>query len=238
MTTTTEALTLLRIVLGEQSEAVWSNADLSTLLDFANKNIWRQAVTLYPGGFRHRVDFSVNDTTLGVGNELPERDIDVTDSDFIGRRVMMVERVYEQKGTFPNQTVDEFILITTDSIHEGDHFGIVGFGDLKVPAALTARQAIWDYAEQKITFMPPLKESTGLSVWYIPEEPASAISFSSAPNAELLDGKARSIHRAVIFEAAFIATFKDKSLRAEFEMERDRAMQLLGDSPLTVRETD
>ena len=47
-----------------------------------------------------------------------------------------------------------------------------------------------------------------------------------------------SVHRAVVFEAAYVATFKDKSLREDFAAERDRTMAVIVDVPVSTIESD
>ena len=239
-----EARALLRVILGEASASVWSDSDLDTLLKQANKTIWRAAVAAMPSSFVQRFEIIVPQPTDSTGKTWLVRltvDSDVdsfTDGSsgvksVTGRTLLSVDRVYEHNTVGDRNKSVERRLVTM--MHSRRALGTGPFEDLPHVQALERPQVRFVYGEQGLHMYPPLTKETEFTIYGVPEEPGS---IPSGDASVFMDGMMPSAHRAIVFEAAYVATFKDKSLREDFAAERDRTMAVIVDVPVSTIESD
>jgi len=250
---------VLRSFLGEHSESVWSDADLRGNLDIANTIVWKilsdQAPDMVAYNYLFKVGTSGTITFTNAVTTVSSGIIDASTSG-IGVPVSSVRAVYETKS--PPGDNPSYKKLKVKAI--GGHYPVFEssntiFDDLELPDIYQDRMAVFNYGAQEVILHPkPTKDKTYV-IDLITETPVYIksgatttrtrfISQSNTDEAELLgverfhpddDGKAVAYqcHLAVIMEAAYQASFSDKSLRREFASERDRLIALTGSSHTT-----
>lgn len=181
----------------------------------------------------------------------------------IGARVAQVLSVYESEyppsSTYPGDTSFKKIKVTTTNnpypVFENSNRI---FQDLELPNIYSERHAVFEYSDQVLVIFPAPNKDFTYKVHLVPEAPTyiktgatttrtpyinEAVSadssdflgteFFSTDTGQFVAGTA---HLAVIFEAAYMASFVDKSLRREFAAERDRHLALMTTQPLSADE--
>ena len=244
----------LRSILGEHSESVWSDNDLRSYLGLANLTVWKiisdmaPELVTYPYMFKvgsgGNISFANNVTT--VTDEV----IDASDSG-IGVSVASIRGVYESKSppaAVGKETYTKVKVKTMSGAYPVLENSNTLFNDLEIPNLYQQRMAVFDYGTQSLTIHPPPSKDRTYMVQLITEAPVYirngattqrtiTITESSSDDSALLGVErlsgdsekfiAPQAHHAVYYEAAYQASFVDKSLRREFGTERDRLLSLV-----------
>ena len=252
-------VSVLRLFLGEQSAAIWSDADLRNYVDLANMTVWKilsdaaPDITTY--AYYITLGAAPNNSIIfpnAVSSVSSNQVIDATAGAGIGVPVSSVRVVYESKSPFANDGTDTYRKLKVKS---GSGFYPVLenqnslFNDLELPNLYQERMALFDYGTQSLTIHPAPSKNMTYTVELMTETPVyiktSAGSTERTPlltasaddNSNLLgverftgdDEKSVAFHaqQIVLYEAAYQASFVDKSLRREFAAERDRLLALV-----------
>lgn len=247
----------LRRILGEHSESVWSDTDLRGFLDTSNLTVWKlicdQAPDLvtFPyyfilGGDQNMVNFETVMTSATGGT--------VAKNSGIGARVATVSAVYETSNTSGDgneswRKLDVKLGHGQFPVFENQNSLL---NDLELPNIYQERMAVFDYGTQSLQIHPKPSSDHKYLVLLIPEAPiyiktaldsaerTRFVTESISNDSELLGAErftgdagktvAFHCHLAVHFDAAYQASFSDKSLRREFAAERDRLIALMATS--------
>lgn len=244
---------VLRSFLGEHSESVWSDTDLRNHLNLANLIVWKILSDQAPDLVAYLYTFTTDDENITFSNAVASVSsgvIDATSGSGIGIPVASVRAVYESKSPLVSTPSWRKIKVKTGGglfpVFEGSNSI---FNDLELPDLYQERIAIFDYGSQSLNIYPTLTKDMTYLVDLITETPIYIqdgavttrtrwITDSDTDAAGFLgverfypddDGKsvAHHCHLAVIYEAAYQASFVDKSMRREFGAERDRLLALL-----------
>ena len=252
-------VSVLRLFLGEQSAAIWSDADLRSYVNLANMTVWKilsdmsPDLVTYPYYFKmgaapnSSVTFNNSVSSVSANNV-----IDATAGAGVGVPVSSIRAVYESKSPFVGDGTDTYKKLKVKS--GGGFYPVLEnqnslFNDLELPNIYQERMAIFDYGSQSLTVHPAPSKDMTYTVELITETPiyikTSAGSSSRTPfitesaddDSNLLgaerftgdDEKSVAFHaqQIVLYEAAYQASFVDKSMRREFAAERDRLLALL-----------
>jgi hypothetical protein len=249
-------VTIIRRILGEHSESVWSDTELRQYLALSNLTVWKIISDTAPHIVTLPYHFTLGSDVANVtmtDNVTSVTDEVIAKESGIGSRVSAVLSVYQTASSdlssaswvklkVKNASGQYPVFENTNSL----------LNDLELPNIYQQKMAIWDYGSQSLQIWPkPSKDLTYL-VTLIPESPiyiktgaatqrTQDITLSSDDASTFLgierftgdDGKAVAPHAglAVIFDAAFTASFTDKSMRREFASERDRLIALMGAPP-------
>jgi len=219
-----EAKEYLRLIVGDQSEGVWSDAEIQTILRRSNRRIWRLAATKRPQ------DFAV------VHTQTYTKDLDDLTLDF-SREIMGIEKAYYQE---PTSTAFAFIEIPMSSLSELREGGSTWLLEQEIMRRTQGHpyEMTFVRAEQKVMVRPRPTQSISLRLYVVPAEPTTTGLVVSSESHHLLDNKHEAVHEAVVFDAAYLLSFKDKSLRQEFAMERERILMAILDEPLSYKQVD
>jgi len=219
------ARTQLRLMLGDQSESVWSDSDLNTLLNRANLRIYRRLLSEDPSSAFEQKDYTyaANSESIAIVGSGVD-----SSSAAVNPIINLEKAFYKTSGSttfrqLPIGTMAEFneVKAGTSTTHDlisvlpNLYGGYVGylvdgkgrFGVRPVPStALTIRLVLnCDVGEAALS-----GDSSNLL----------SIDASSA------DGQNLAYHEAVVYDAGFLATFKDESLRQEFMSMREDVMSI------------
>lgn len=252
-------VSVLRTFLGEQSSAVWSDADLRNYVSIANLTIWKILCDQAPGLVTYPYTFKVGgiDASIGlmedVSTVLGGDIIDADSGSGTGVRVASVLSVYEAK--YPaggNASYKKLKIKTAQGPYPVLENSNSLFDDLEIPNFYQERMALFDYGTQSLTIYPAPGVAKTYLVSLITETPVyilagdttkrTAMVVDSSSNgsgplgAERFDTQsthsvAHHAHPAVIYEAAYQASFVDKSMRREFAAERDRLIAITSTPP-------
>jgi len=192
----------------------------------------------------------------GVTSVSSNQVIDATAGAGIGIRVSAIRAIYQSKSPFANDGTDTYIKLKVKS---GSGFYPVLenqnslLNDLELPNIHQEKMAIFDYGTQSLTIHPAPSKDMTYTVELMTETPVyiktSAGSTDRTPlltqsaddNSNVLgierftgdDQKSIAFHahQIVLYEAAYQASFVDKSMRREFATERDRLLALVATPP-------
>tara|TARA_R110000824_G_scaffold42980_10_gene125944 strand:- start:1186 stop:1983 length:798 start_codon:yes stop_codon:yes gene_type:complete len=253
-------ITPLRIILGEHSESVWSDTELRSLLNTSNLTIWKIICNDSPGLVTFPYHFKLGNDVASV--TMTDAVTSATDgiiakSSGIGGRVSSILSVYETSTITSDLSSASWtqmkVASSSGQIPVFENSNRL-FNDLELPDVYKNRSAVWDYGSQSLTIWPKPSKDHTYQVLLIPEAPIYIktgattertrwVTESNSNDSELLgaerltgdDGKtvAFHCHMAVMFDAAYQASFTDKSLRREFAAERDRLISLMA-TPATL----
>ncbi len=245
----------LRRILGEQSSAIWSDTDLRNFLNTSNLTIWKiicdQAPDLVTFPYHFTLGNDVANVTM-TNAVTSETGGIIAKSSGIGSRVAGIVSVYETSSSDLSSASWTQMKVKRGAgqypVFENSN---KLFNDLELPDVYQTRSAVWDYGSQSLQIWPkPTKDYT-YQVLLIPEAPIYIktgattertrwATESNSDDSEFLgaerltgdDGKtvAFHCHMAVVLDAAYQATFTDKSMRREFAAERDRLLALMATS--------
>lgn len=250
---------IIRTFLGEQSSAVWSDNDLRNYMSLANLTIWKilcdQAPSLVTYPYTFKVGGSGDSIQLmeDVDTVLPGQIIDADSGSGTGAMVASVLAVYEAKYPAGSNPSFKKLKIKTG---QGPYPTLENsnslFDDLEIPNIYQERMAIFDYGTQSLTIHPAPGTAKTYIVELITETPVyilagdstkrtALIVDSSSDESNLLGSErfdnqstvsiAFHAQQAVIYEAAYQASFVDKSMRREFAAERDRLIAITSTPP-------
>ena len=243
----------LRRILGEHSESVWSDTELRSFLDTSNITIWKLIsneapdIVTFPyhfilGNDQNMVSFETAMTSATGGT--------VAKNSGIGARVAAIASVYETTDT-SSESEGPWKKLKVKAGHS--KFPVFEdsnkiFQDLELPNVYKERTAVFDYGSQTLQIHPKPSKDHKYLVAVVLEAPVyiksgattertNFVTGSNSSDSELLgaerftgdDGKyvAFHCHLAVYFDAAYQASFTDKSMRREFAAERDRLISLM-----------
>jgi len=215
-------------MLGDQSESVWSDSDLNTLLNRANLRIYRRILSEDPSSAFEQHEYTYPANSEGV--VIVGASVD-TSSATVNPIINLEKAFYKTSGSttfrlLPIGGIAEFNEAKSGSSTTHDlipvlpnmYGGYVGYltngksqlGIRPVPSTeLTIRLVLnCDVGE------------TALSA-------DGSHLLSITPGATNPDGQNLAYHEAVVYDAGFLASFKDESLREEFLSMREDVMNLL-----------
>ena len=257
-------VSVLRQILGEQSAAVWSDNDLRTYLELANITVWKilanraPELVTYPNQFKigtaGSVDFALPLTTV------TDSVIDASDSG-VNVPVASIQAVYESKSPPAATGKDTYRKLKVKTM-AGAYPVLENsnslFNDLELPNIYQERMAVFDYGKQSLNIHPAPSKDMTYMVQLITETPVyirngastqrtASITESSNDNSGLLGSErlsgetakyiAAHAHPVVVYEAAYQASFVDKSMRREFADERDRILAIVIEpAPMSIDE--
>jgi len=245
-------LTVIRNLLGEQSAAIWSDTNLRQFLSLANLTVWKIISDTAP----HLVTFPYH-FTLGndVANVTMTDNVTsapgevIAKESGIGSRVSSVLSVYQTASS----DLSSASWVKLKVKHASGQYPVFEnsnslLNDMELPNLYQEKTAIWDYGSQSLQIWPKPSKDHTYQVLLIPETPiyiktgaaterTPDILSSNSDDSEFLgaerfagdDDKAVAPHvgLAVILDAAYQASFVDKSMRREFAAERDRLLALM-----------
>jgi len=248
-------ITPLRNILGEQSAAIWSDTDLRGFLNTSNLTVWKiisdQAPDLVTFPYHFTLGNDVSNVTM-TSNVTSVTGGVIAKNSGIGSRVAGIMSVYETSSSDLSSASWTQMKVKRGSgqypVFENSN---KLFNDLELPDVYQTRSAIWDYGSQSLQIWPKPSKDHIYQVMVIPEAPIYIksgattertrwVTESNSSDSELLgaerftgdDGNtvAFHCHMAVMFDAAYQASFTDKSMRREFAAERDRLLALMATS--------
>tara|TARA_R100001530_G_scaffold24874_4_gene20146 strand:+ start:417 stop:1208 length:792 start_codon:yes stop_codon:yes gene_type:complete len=243
---------VLRGLLGEQSAAVWSDLDLRQHVSLSNLTVWKIISDLSPRLVTFPYQFALgNDvSTVTMTDNVTSITSGTIDKESgIGVRVSSISAVYETASSDPSSGPWLKMAVKNAAGHyPAFETSNKIFNDLQLPDLYQTRVALWDYGSQGLQIWPkPPKDHTYL-VLLVPETPiyiktgapterTPDIISSNSNDSEVLgaerfageDGNAVALHAglAVVLDAAYRASFVDKSMRREFAAERDRLLAMM-----------
>ena len=206
-----DALSLLRLMLGDQSSSVWSDTDLYSLLDRANLRTWRRILMGHPDVATAQVEwtYTADAESITLTTDNP---------------IISVEKMFWKKGTntfigLPLRTITEMEELNAGSNSSYDLIDVMPHIAEGYYGVITQ-----DYTTLLVRPVP----SSSLTIrGYINLDLAEgALKVSTATDPNLLDGKFIPMHEAVVYDAGYLATFRDASLRQEFLSQREDIMAL------------
>ena len=247
---------VLRSILGEQSAAIWSDTDLQKLLSTSNMTVWKIISDQAPDLVTLPYHFTLGNDVANVTMTTPATSVTdgvVAKSSGIGSRVATIVSVYETSSSDLSSASWTQMKVKRSAgqypVFENSN---KLFNDLDLPDVYQTRSAVWDYGSQSLQIWPKPSKDHTYQVLLIPETPiyiqtaadsadrTPAIIDSYSDDSELLgaeqftgdQGKAVAIYcqMAVNLDAAYMASFTDKSMRREFGAERDRLLALMATS--------
>ena len=247
----------LRLFLGEQSAAIWSDNDLRTYLALANLTIWKilsdQAPDLtsytYPIKIGPSGGYSAVTFTTPIRITTIEGETIDASTEGIGAKVSGIRAVYETSS--PVAANPSYKKLKVKTSH--GHYPVLEnsnsiLADMELPNIYQDRVAIFDYGSQSLTIWPTLKKEMTYQVDLTTDGPlyiksgatttrTNFITEAYTDDSEFLgterfwgnDGNTVAVycHQLVLYEAAYQASFVDKAMRREFAGERDRLLALM-----------
>tara|TARA_R110002020_G_scaffold452_5_gene2287 strand:- start:4587 stop:5315 length:729 start_codon:yes stop_codon:yes gene_type:complete len=230
----TEAKTYLRLIVGDQSEGVWSDTEIQTVLERSNRRVWRLAATKRPQDF-------VIVHTQTYTKDANEINLAVNNSAGSAREIMSIEKAHYQETTSTDFAFIEIPMRSLSEVREGESTWFLEQEIMRRirnhPYEMTfVRNGLEHNTEASVMIRPRPSQNLSLRLYVVPAEPYTTSLSSGGTN--LLDGKHEATHEAVIFDAAYLLSFKDKSLRQEFAMERERILMAILDEPLSYQQVD
>ena len=219
------ARTQLRLMLGDQSESVWSDSDLNTLMNRANLRIYRRLLSEDPSSAFEQKDYTYAasaESIAIVGSGVDSSSAAVTP-------IINIEKAFYKTGgstTFrqlPIGGIAEFneAKSGTSTTHDlisvlpGLHGGYVGY-----LIAGKSRLGIRPVPSTTLTVRLVLNCDVGETALSGDSSNLLSVDASEA------DGQNLAYHEAVIYDAGFLATFKDESSRQEFMSMREDVMSI------------
>jgi len=243
-----EARDILRMILGDQSSSVWSDNELNGILIHSNRRISRRIAeenpgraifpqVVYVGPSAHRGDFSLmNASGLDAMYVVAIESLFYTTGSVgvASGAFAIAGGADAAAGLNMDVAWVQIPLRGTRELTEGSGNALIEpeiFNRLdQSPYTATFKRDI-----QTISIRPRPKEDFTILVEPVAYGQADLGTDieggETADDAMLLSGTNMSISEAVVFDAAYILTMKDQSLRQEFAAERER---ILGTSSLTA----
>jgi len=230
------ARSLLRQMLGDQSQSVWSDSDLNSFLNRANIRIHRRLVIEQPelATTIYLWDFTANSEELpiqGTSASVPGGTVRDTAGTAVDP-IISIERLFWKRSgltsyhSLPIRSLDDMEELTAGSNVAYDLLSVI-------PAVAGGLSAYVIDAYTKLLIRPTPQFNMVIKGYVNTDIGESALSSDSS---DLLNGKFLPLHDAVMHDAGFLATFKDESLREEFMVQREDVMRLHSERALTNRE--
>lgn len=226
-----DAKTFLRIMLSDQSESIWSDAELATVLVRSNGRVWRTIVSSAPRDFVETFEVTVPAST-------EELDLGVAVTDHDGGSVTIPELLTVEYARWKDSgdSTQSSVTLHVRNLESGFD-RILGSNHFEDLPKFTQGERVISFfrGTRKLLFFPRPGSQKLMYLYGVRAIPSTTPSLDSH---DLLDGRLEALSEAVVFDAAYLLTFKDRSTREEFLAERERMLAAYIDTVHSQRLVD
>jgi len=230
----------LRLMLGDQSESVWSDSDLNEVLNRSNIRIWRRIASEDPGATNRSVDYTYPADSSGISIVGASAGFNIGTSVATDvNAVISLEKVFYKTGgstsfiEMPIGSLAQFNELSSGASSVYDMLGVlphlmggyVGFlGDSR------SQLLVRPVPSTELTIR--LSMNTELAEDLLSSDSSKLLT----PDPTATIGENLTFHEAVIYDAGFLCTFKDESIREEFMSMREDVMSMLSMRATSIHE--
>lgn len=225
-----EAESLLRLLIGDQGKSLYSDTELRQVLDRSNVRIHREIANTRPDVALSKVGYS-----YPAKSEEISLDTDIS-SAAVGQ-IINVERVFWKAASQTQYSV--LPLSPVDELEELDAGSATSYDLLTIMPSLSPEPyyGVFRGHFSKLMVRPiPSRELT-LRLYCNTDISETALSTGS-DSTVLLNNDFQHLHEAVVFDAGFLLSFKDQSMREELVAQRMQVMSLLEMQPVKERRSN
>ena len=223
----------LRLMLGDQSESVWSDSDLNEVLNRSNIRVWRRIASEDPSGVNRAVDYTYPANSIAVDIVGTNKGLQpgTSTATTVYPLISLEKAFYKTSGS---STLIEMPIGSLGEFNETTVSGSSVYDILQVlPHLVGGYTAFLGNGRSQIAVRPTPSTDLTLRLHMNTELAEDALSGDSS---DLLNGEHLTFHEAVIYDSGFLVTFKDQSLRQEFLSMREDVMALLGARTTSIHE--
>ena len=224
------ARTQLRLMLGDQSESVWSDANLNSLLDRANLRMYRRIAQQNQQGptdlkfWKYPKDAVAIAITGGTSSDYTTTGTDLNQIISFEAALWKLYDSGVTTGTYYNLRLGTSADFADNDIAPGGASSIYDLVSIYPQAAGGYRGYIGGGGVLLSIRPVPTVDLMikGLVTLELDEDQLSA----TGDGALLLGGFYTALHEAVLYDAAYLASFKDQSMRKEFVDMREDVLEM------------
>jgi hypothetical protein len=220
-------------MLGDQSESVWSDSDLNEVLNRSNIRIWRRIASEDPGATNRSVDYTYPADSSGISIVGASAGFNTGTSVATDvNAVISLEKVFYKTGgstsfiEMPIGSPAQFNEISSGTSSAYDMLGVL-------PHLMGGYAGFLGDGRTKLLVRPVPSTELTIRLFMNTELAEDAL---SADGSGLLNGENLTFHEAVIYDAGFLCTFKDESIREEFMSMREDVMSMLSMQATSIHE--
>lgn len=225
-----EAESLLRLFIGDQGKSLYSDTEIRQVLDRSNVRIHRTITNARPDVVLSKVGFSYPTDTEEISLN--------TDIDSAAvNQIINVERVFWKAAEQTQYSV--LPLSTVDELEELDAGSATSYDLLTIMPSLSPEPyyGVFRGHFSKLMIRPVPSRALTIRIYCNTDISETAISGGS-DSTTLLGGEFNHLHEAVVFDAGYLLSLKDQSIREEFSVQRDKVIELLLMQPTKERRSN
>jgi len=221
------AESLLRLLLGDQGKSLYSDTELRQVLDRSNVRIHREIANTRPDVALSKVGYS-----YPAASEEISLDTDIS-SAAVGQ-IINVERVFWKAESQTQYSV--LPLAPVDELEELDAGSATSYDLITILPSLSPEPyyGVFRGHFSKLMIRPIPSRALTIRVYCNTDISETALSAGS-DSTTLLNNEFAHLHEAVVYDAGFLLSFKDQSLREEFATQRAQVMALVEMQPVKER---
>jgi hypothetical protein len=222
-----EAESLLRLLIGDQAKSLYSDTELRQILDRSNVRIHREIANTRPDVALSKVGYS-----YPAASEEISLDTDIN-SAAVGQ-IINAERVFWKAAEQTQYSV--LPLSPVDELEELDAGSATSYDLLTIMPSLSPEPyyGVFRGHFSKLLIRPVPSRALTIRIYCNTDISETALSTGSDTTV-LLNNDFHHLHDAVVFDAGFLLSFKDQSIREEFVAQRTQVMSLLEMQPVKER---